>query len=508
MSFDAGSISGQLALDLNPYFSALGAAEGGAASFDQAASHSLTDPFKSFGAAADGAARQVTGDFAAIGGAANSVYSNLGGMLSGLEEIGTAADSAGGEIWSGLISPMEYLAKAGGQAQAGVQQASGAIGQTGAAATGATAALGETAGSLLTAGAAGGVASAALEAVAGAAKEAVVGLADLIDHLGRSEGEMAITAEKAGVTVEYMSRMSAVAQDAGVGAEALGTGMRFLQRNAADAVEGVEANAKAFNELGISTDFLKSHLGDTQAVFEAVHAALQRLPNQAERTKAEMQLLGRGGAELGPIFNLSAAQLKSFGDTAQDLGVVVDAEAAANGRSYIAMSAQFHQAIEGIERAATEPIFEYLSAHSEEIKAVMLDVSQVIRDVLPNAITIAKDAFQLILPVLELFLQTLSSILEAATSVSDALGFTHGAADKVRDAGDRATNLANDAAYGQGKGSVTIQNLNVGFNADEASTQVANKIHPHLKAALSQQTEAFKTAAHREVVTKAMGGRR
>jgi len=340
--------------------------------------------------------------------------------------------------------------------------------------------------------------------VADAAIEAGKSLLEMFDEVGHAGANASLAAEKAGVSVEFYSRMSAVAQDAGVGVESLSSGFKLLQRNVSDAVEGQEKNVKAFQDLGISAEFLKANLGNTQGIFEAVHAGLQKIPDQAQRTRVEMELLGRGGAELTPIFNLTGQEMKKFGDTAEALGAVVDDQSAKNGRAYIAMEAQAHQALDGIERAASEPILQFLADHTEELGAIMKDVADVIRSAIPPALELLKVGAELALPPLEALLRVLSGILE----VSDAVGLTANAAAKTSDAADQVGKLADDLGGG-GKGgtTVTVQNLNVGFDANEASSQVAAKITPQLKQAVTAQTEAFKTASHRAVVAKGLGGR-
>lgn len=336
-------------------------------------------------------------------------------------------------------------------------------------------------------------------------KKVAEAFAEMIPHVANTAAQMSLMAEKSGVSIDFLSRTAAAAQNVGVSLESLEAGFKFLQRNAVDATEGVKENVKAFEKLGIGIDFLQENLGDTQAIFERVHEALQALPDQAERTRASMALLGKGGSELVPLFNLSTEKLKEFGDVAEDLGAIEDEESARGGRAWKSMMAQVDQAIEGIEKAAAEPVLKFLADHSYEVGAVINDVAGIIRTAIPTALDIVGGALKLAIPIFQSFL----SVLEQFLKISDALGITHEASEAVADINQQIDRAVSDFhSGGSGGGNQIKVDVHTHFDSRRASSEVAAAIHPKLKKAFDEQTLEFKSNVQHHAVAQAMGGRR
>ena len=110
-----------------------------------------------------------------------------------------------------------------------------------------------------------------------------------------------------------------------------------------------------------------------------MHAAINALPTAAERTRRAMEVMGRQGGDIVPLFKLSRDEIKSLGDTAESLGAVVDAESVRRGESYKRLEVQVGEAFEGIKRTVAEPILQVLADHLEEIKAAIGGASAFIR---------------------------------------------------------------------------------------------------------------------------------
>lgn len=328
--------------------------------------------------------------------------------------------------------------------------------------------------------------------------------AEMIPHVANTAAEMSLLAEKSGLSIEFLSRTAAVGQNLGVSLESLESGFKFLQRSAVDAVEGVKQPAEAFKKIGLTADFLNENLGDTQAIFEAVHAGLQRLPDQAERTRASMSLLGRGGSELVPIFNLSREEMEKFADTAEDLGAIEDEESARGGRAWKSMTAQIDQAIEGIEKAVAEPVMQFLADHSEEVGAVINDVAGIIRSAIPLALQVVVEAIKISIPPFQAFLTLLQQFLK----ITDFVGITSHASEAVGDINKKISEAVSDFSGAAGGGNQIKVDVHTHFDTSTASSEVAAKIHPKLKKALDEQTLEYKSAAQHGAVAKAVGGRR
>jgi hypothetical protein len=97
-------------------------------------------------------------------------------------------------------------------------------------------------------------------------------------------------------------------ENAGAGADAVGTTINRLQRAIVNAGEGSQAQVDAFNRLGLSFETLTTMTPTEQ--LQAVAKALKNVSNDSERTALAMELLGRGGGELLPLFRAMGVEIE------------------------------------------------------------------------------------------------------------------------------------------------------------------------------------------------------
>ena len=83
--------------------------------------------------------------------------------------------------------------------------------------------------------------------------------------------------------------------------------------------------AIAFQALGLNVQQLIRMKPDQQ--FETIAAAIARIPNPTAKAGAAMQLFGRSGTVLLPVFN----NLRSLTNQAREFGLVTSTEAAEAG---------------------------------------------------------------------------------------------------------------------------------------------------------------------------------
>jgi hypothetical protein len=204
---------------------------------------------------------------------------------------------------------------------------------------------------------------------------AVSGFVEIVKHQGEAMHQMGLEAERAGVSVEWFSSFSKAAADAGVNVDELGATMKFLQRNATDAVEGNKEMIEHFQQLGLSVDYLRSHLDDTQGLFTATIQGLGGLGSDALKTTEAMNILGRGGSSLKPIFDDGGAATMKLAEQIRSMGGAFTEEDAKLGDSFSQLSTLFTAMIDGMEKAAATPILQYLTAHSKELTTAMMDLA-------------------------------------------------------------------------------------------------------------------------------------
>ena len=114
--------------------------------------------------------------------------------------------------------------------------------------------------------------------------------------------------------------------------EEVSGGFRFLDRNAAAAVDGtLPKAAEAFEHVGVSTDFLKEHLGNSGEIFDAVLPGSRRLPTAAERPRGR-RCSSSGGAAKPWCRSLISARRRSD-DLAETMAGLGAMENHADGRN-------------------------------------------------------------------------------------------------------------------------------------------------------------------------------
>jgi hypothetical protein len=127
--------------------------------------------------------------------------------------------------------------------------------------------------------------------------------------------------KRTGITTDVLQAYSLAANQSGVGLETFGRAVQKLTINLGEAQTGNKAAIKSFADLGLSVGDL-SNLNPEQA-FNAVVAAISKLPNPAQQAAAAVSLFGESGVELVPIFQEGATYLQQMTAEAKRLGIVL-----------------------------------------------------------------------------------------------------------------------------------------------------------------------------------------
>lgn len=125
-------------------------------------------------------------------------------------------------------------------------------------------------------------------------------------NFAKETGELAEAqlnmAERTGMTVKEVGLFSAVAQNAGVNADAFTGSMRTLSHALSENSEEGKKAKKALGELGIDARNQFGGLKSTADLFLEIGDAMQGIEDPAKRARIAVDLLGRGGLELLPVF--------------------------------------------------------------------------------------------------------------------------------------------------------------------------------------------------------------
>jgi len=161
--------------------------------------------------------------------------------------------------------------------------------------------------------------SAAFAAIAGSITAAAIAG-------GRYADQMQAIAGQTGLAVESVQALSHAAMRFNADLGLLQTSLRAFVRRSAEAAQGNMSFLQTFQMLGISQDEVAAGLHDIEGLFLLVAERISRLPTEAQRSAAAMQLLGDAGRQLVPMLSQGAAGIREAMQEARRLGIVTDRE--------------------------------------------------------------------------------------------------------------------------------------------------------------------------------------
>ena len=126
---------------------------------------------------------------------------------------------------------------------------------------------------------------------------------------------------RTGIGVEALQGYSLAAKLAGVDTEAFGAAVQKLAINIGKATPGGELD-KALKGINLSVLELRALAPEQQ--FSTIGAAISQLPTAAERAAAAVQVFGKQGAALAPLFREGAASIEELQARAERLGIIVN----------------------------------------------------------------------------------------------------------------------------------------------------------------------------------------
>ncbi len=188
--------------------------------------------------------------------------------------------------------------------------------------------------SLDTSGVEGGVKSLG-STMAGIGKTAAGGIATAVVAVGTATGATTkAIVDGAKETANYGDHIDKMSQKIGMSAEAYQEWDFILQQNGAN-VDSLQASMKtlsnaavdnkdAFQQLGISEEFVKS--ASPEELFGEVITQLQGMEESTERTALASDLLGKSATELAPLLNSGAEATEELRKQAHEYGLVLDDE--------------------------------------------------------------------------------------------------------------------------------------------------------------------------------------
>jgi len=129
----------------------------------------------------------------------------------------------------------------------------------------------------------------------------VAGFATFFKSTVDSVDRLSKLSEQIGTTTEDLGLLSFQADLSGVSQDNLAKSMLKFSRTLSDAQNGLTTAIRPLDRLGLSAERLIRL--DPGAAFAEVAAAMKTMTNPLQRSATAMELFGRSGAELIPLFN-------------------------------------------------------------------------------------------------------------------------------------------------------------------------------------------------------------
>lgn len=173
-------------------------------------------------------------------------------------------------------------------------------------------------GSMVKAGAALAIGFGAIKVAANAIAGTFATFKEALD-LG---GELNDLSSRTGETAGNLMILRRAFDNAGAGADKVGPAVNRMQKFMEESQQGIKLNIDTLNRLGLSYDSLKGKTPTEQ--MQMLAKAISEMPDPAQRATAAMQVFGRSGAELLPLFNNFSNEIARANGQLGDMPGVMD----------------------------------------------------------------------------------------------------------------------------------------------------------------------------------------
>ena len=161
------------------------------------------------------------------------------------------------------------------------------------------------------------VGATAIAAVSAAVVAVGAGLTKSVKSVAEYGDKVDKMSQKIGISSDSYQKWDYVMQRAGTSVDNLKMGMKTLSKQA-------ESNSDAFQKLGISQEEVSSL--SQEELFERTVKGLADMEAGTERTALATELLGRAGADLGPLLNEGSDAIEEQMEIAEKYGMVMPEE--------------------------------------------------------------------------------------------------------------------------------------------------------------------------------------
>jgi len=178
----------------------------------------------------------------------------------------------------------------------------------------------------------------------------VASLGALIKKTADAGDQINDLSQRTGIATETLSGYKLAADKSGTSLESFAQGMRGLANTMQAAMDKSSAQAKMFDAMGVSIVDSSGKLRPLNDVMLDVADRFASMPDGAEKTALAMDVLGRAGMELIPMFNMGKQGLLDNYEATKKLGGIWSKEAAKAADDFNDSIAQMKTSMGGLTK--------------------------------------------------------------------------------------------------------------------------------------------------------------
>lgn len=240
-------------------------------------------------------------------------------------------------------------------------------------------------------------------------------------HALDTADNLAKLSQKTGLSVESLSVLRPIAEQAGTSLEGLAKGLQKLATAMVEAAGGSKEQVESFSRLGVSVKDAAGQLRPTEEVLLDLADAFAAMPDGAEKSALAVKLFGKSGVELIPFLNQGRAGIEQLKQKFKELGLEISGDTARAAEKFNDTLDTVKQALQGIAMRIAEaalPALQrladalvVLASHGDVIISTLRILGEILIAVLAvkgvaavakllESVNILKAAFMRFLPIL------------------------------------------------------------------------------------------------------------
>ena len=180
-----------------------------------------------------------------------------------------------------------------------------------------------------------------------------------------------------GISAQALSEFDFAAQRCGADLGAVEGAVKNIQKKLAEAKNGSESAATAFEQLGLSVSEIAALSPERQ--FEAVARAVGAIQDPSLRAGAALRLMRDSGQKLLPLFNEGPDGLRKLREEAQRLGASFSDDNAKIGAGYVDAITNLKASVQGLKNALSEALVPAMIKACETLTEYLVTVREWLR---------------------------------------------------------------------------------------------------------------------------------